>query len=251
MSKDSVGRVLLVAFTLCAVCAIIVSSTAVGLHDLQEENKALDLKRNVLLAAGAIKPGESVDKQKIEEIFAGFTPKLVELGTGRVLEASPEELASFDLKRELKDPSAIVRIPPEKDIANIKIRAKRALIYERQDGSVILPIYGLGLWSTMYGYLAVAPDRNTLQGLVYYEQGETPGLGGEVDNPIWRAQFPGKKIFDEHGKYQLEVLKGAGNRLDAYKADGLSGATITTRGVNNMLEYWLGPDCFGPFLQKS
>ncbi|MCA8972101.1 MAG: Na(+)-translocating NADH-quinone reductase subunit C [Planctomycetes bacterium] len=252
MHKDSIGKILFVAIALCAVCAVIVSIASVGLRPYQEKNKSLDLKRNVLLAIGAVKQGESVSGEKIEELFSKLTPRLVELGTDHYVDASPEEIAEFNPIEAAKKPETSVVIPPAKDIAGIKRRAKLARIYTTEDGRLILPIYGKGLWSTMFAYLAVQPNaQHTIDGLVYYQHGETPGLGGEVDNPLWRGQFVGKKVLDGSGKYRLEVLKGTGNKLDEYSADGMSGATITTRGVDNMLEYWLGPDCFGPLLATS
>lgn len=252
MQRDSVGKILFVAVALCAVCAVIVSVASVGLRSYQERNKELDLKRNVLLATGDLKQGEKIANAQVEELFAKLTPKLVELGTGKFVDASPEEVSSFNAIEAAKKPETGVAIPQGKDIAGIKRRAKLARIYVTADGRYILPIYGKGLWSTMFAYIALAnDDQHTINGLVYYQHGETPGLGGEVDNPLWRGQFVGKKVFDEKGKYRLHVLKGSGNNLDAYSADGMSGATITTRGVDDMLEYWLGPEAFGPLLTSS
>lgn len=252
MSKDSIGNIILVATTLCIVCSVIVSSASVGLRPMQEVNKLLDFKRNVLVAGGMLEQGESVTKAELQARFSKLTPRLVELGTGEYLDVPEEELAAFDARAEAKDPATSVEIPPSQDIASIKRRAKRARIYVDPDGGLILPIYGMGLWGRMYGYISLADDDvRTVRGLVYYEHKETPGLGGEVDNPIWRGQFEGKKVYDVNGKYRLEVLKGAGNKLDEHSADGMSGATITTRGVDNMLEYWLGPEAFGPLIAKS
>jgi Na+-transporting NADH:ubiquinone oxidoreductase subunit C len=118
---------------------------------------------------------------------------------------------------------------------------------------VVLPVHGYGLWSTMYGFLALEADLDTVSGLRFFEHAETPGLGGEVDNPRWQAQWSGKRLFDEAGEFALQVLKGRvpeGAPDAQHKVDGLSGATITTRGVDNLVRFWVGEQAYGPFLAR-
>ncbi len=247
MKNDSTGKVLFVAVTLCVVCSVLVSAAAVGLRGRQEKNARQFKQYNVLIAAGLAEPGQKVD---IDKLFEQIQVELVDLATGKVV-ATGAEAAAYDAVAEAKKPASCVTIPPKLDSAGIKHRAKRAVVYKHVvDGklvSYVLPIYGKGLWSTMYGFLAVAADRTTIKGIVYYEQGETPGLGGEVENPRWRAQFPGKKLFDASGNYDFRVLKGVGHAKTEHEADGLSGATMTTRGVDGMIRYWLGPHGLGPY----
>ncbi|EDL51201.1 Na(+)-translocating NADH-quinone reductase subunit C [Vibrio mediterranei AK1] len=116
--------------------------------------------------------------------------------------------------------------------------------------SVILPVHGTGLWSMMYAFVAVQTDGNTVNGITYYEQGETPGLGGEIENPSWRAQFVGKKLFDENFKPAIEIVKGGAPEGSEHGVDGLSGATLTGNGVQGTFDFWLGDMGFGPFLAK-
>jgi Na+-transporting NADH:ubiquinone oxidoreductase subunit C len=104
----------------------------------------------------------------------------------------------------------------------------------------------------MYGYLSLEPDGNTIRGLRFYEHGETPGLGDQIDKPDWRAQWSGKLLTDEYGVLRIEVVRGkviAGDG-EKYQVDGLAGATLTGRGVTRLLQYWMGPHGFGPYLQK-
>jgi Na+-transporting NADH:ubiquinone oxidoreductase subunit C len=117
---------------------------------------------------------------------------------------------------------------------------------------IVLPIEGYGLWSTLYGFLAVEADTTTVRGITYYQHGETPGLGGEVDNPAWRAAWIGRKAFDQDFEPAIQVIKGQAGRpeQDPHHVDGLTGATITSRGVTNMMRFWLGPDGFGPYLAR-
>jgi len=130
---------------------------------------------------------------------------------------------------------------------------EQAPVYLVMDGSrieqVILPIEGAGLWSTMYGYLAVENDGNTVRGLRFYSHGETPGLGDQVDKPAWREQWQGKKLYGPDGEPQIEVVKGPARDDSDYQIDGLAGATLTGRGVSIFVRRWIGEEGYGPYLK--
>ena len=251
MPKETASKTFLVALLLCVVCSVLVSSAAVYLRPTQAINKALDKKRNILQAAGLLEGATSID-----EAYAGIEPKVVNLATGEY--ADGVDPNSYDQRRAAKDPAQSTAVPAERDVANIKRKAEMASVYLVRKGDevreIILPVHGLGLWSTLYGFIALdARDLTTIKGLVYYEHAETPGLGGEVDNPAWKALWNGKQAFDDKGAIRIDVIKGKADpsRPDGkYKVDGLSGATITSRGVRNMLRYWLSDDGFGPYLAK-
>jgi Na+-transporting NADH:ubiquinone oxidoreductase subunit C len=110
----------------------------------------------------------------------------------------------------------------------------------------------MGLWGTMYGFIAIDKDLNTIQGLTFYKHKETPGLGAEIDNPNWKAKWPGRLIHDDSGNIAIKVIKGpAASPSEApHQVDGLSGATLTSNGVTNLLKFWLGDNGFGPYLQS-
>ena len=249
--NDTIGKTFTVAFLLCIVCSVLVSSAAVVLRPTQEINKSIDKKRNILMAAGLYEKGQNVD-----ELFKSIKAKVVDLETGHYADHIDPD--SYDEKAAAKDPEKSITIIPAEDLGGIKRREKYAPIYEVYKGDklkkVILPVYGKGLWSTLYGFIALdASDYNTVRGLVYYQHAETPGLGGEVDNPAWKAQWNGKQAFDNDGNIKIEVIKGKVDMARAeakYQVDGLSGATITARGVSNMLHYWLGANGFGPYLTR-
>ena len=256
MANDSVGKTFGVALGVCLVCSVLVSGAAVSLRPTQAVNKALDKKRNILMAAGLIKADEVVAGAQIEERYQKIKPLVVDLASGDYVD-DVDPLA-YDQRRAAKDPTLSVAISPDKDPASVKRRALRASVYlVEQKGKikkVILPVHGLGLWSTLYGFVALdAKDINTIRGLVYYEHAETPGLGGEIDNPSWKALWDGKQAFGEDGSIRISVIKGkvASERPEAkYQVDGLSGATITARGVENMLHYWLSAEGFGPYIDR-
>lgn len=246
--KDSFGKTLLVAFLLCIVCSIVVSGAAVSLRPLQQVNKDIDRKRNILLAAGLYQEGASVDEQ-----FSAIKTKVVDLDTGKYVDVDP---STFDQRKAAKDPARSKDLG-DADIAKISRRENQALVYiVEADGvvdKVILPVHGYGLWSTLYGFMALESDLNTVAGLGFYDHAETPGLGGEVDNPRWKAIWPGKKVYNAQGDVALSLLKGAvdTSRPEAqYQVDGLSGATLTARGVSNLVAFWLGENGFKPFLEN-
>lgn len=251
LSNDSLEKTVAVALALCLVCAVLVSIATVALRPLQGHNKALDMKRNILDVAGLLQDDTDIDTAFKEKIQM----KIVDLNTGDYVENIDAE--SYDQRKAAKDPAQSETIPPEKDIASIKVKAKYAKVYLVKSGdaiqSIILPVNGYGLWSTMYGFLAVESDGQTVQSINLYDQAETPGLGGEVVNPNWRALWKGKKIYSENGEVALSLVKGTvdTSRSDAvYKVDGLAGATLTSRGVTNLVKYWMGNEGFAPYLKK-
>ncbi|PCJ46070.1 MAG: Na(+)-translocating NADH-quinone reductase subunit C [Moraxellaceae bacterium] len=263
MSNDSTGKTLGVAFVLCIVCSIVVSTAAVMLKPLQLENKLLDKKTNILAAAGLLKTGADV-----EALFSNIDVKIVDRATGLYLEANPglegweksilDNPAAYDQRKSAKTNGQFTKLTSDQDIASIRKQAKYATVYHAKDSdgnveTIILPVHGYGLWSTLYGFIALKTDLSTVVGLGFYEHAETPGLGGEVDNPKWKGLWPGKQVFDAAGQLDISVIKGAvtGTTPNAgHKVDGLAGATLTSRGVHNLVNFWLGKDGFGPYLTK-
>ncbi len=250
-SNDSIGKTLLVVLVLCLVCSIIVAGSAVGLKPRQQEQKALDKQRNILSVTGLMQP--EMQKDDIASVFAErITPRLLDLKSGELLNKDP---ATFNAGLALKDPEQSTELAAQDDPAGIKRRTNVVEIYLVKDQQqkvqqVVLPIYGHGLWSTMYAFVALDTDGRTVKGITYYDQGETPGLGGEVENPSWRKQFIGKKVLDDNGMPALKVVKGGAQAGDDYAVDGLSGATLTSNGVQHSFDFWMGEQGFGPFLKQ-
>lgn len=250
-NKNSVSYTVIVALLLCLVCSVVVSTASVMLRPAQEANKAKDFRRNILSAAGLLQEGKTV-----EELFANVQTRIVDLDSGTFSEAVDPE--TYDQRKAANTPSLSESIPPDEDRAGIGSREKYAEVYFAKDASgediLILPVRGYGLWGTLYGFLAVeSSDYNTIVGLGFYEHKETPGLGAEVDNPSWKALWDGKKIYDENNDVAITILKGSvdsNTPNPQYKVDGLSGATLTSRGVHNFLQYWLGEKGYKPFLQN-
>ena len=251
-NRQATGYTLLFATAICIVCGILVSSFAVSLEDLQDENIALDKQKRVLEAVGLLQPGEPIDEAQVAERFEPIEPVLIELASG---EAVDGDTATFDQQRRARDPATSTEAPD--NLAKVKRIPDRALLYEVRGNAgelemVVLPIEGLGLWGTLYGFLALDADTTTVRGITYYQHKETPGLGGEVDNPTWKDKWPGRKAFDDEGEVRLAVMKGQARSVaeDPHRVDGLAGATITSNGVTNMLDFWLGENGFEPYLNR-
>jgi Na+-transporting NADH:ubiquinone oxidoreductase subunit C len=250
LPNDDPKKTLFVAFVLCLVCAVLVSSAAVALRDKQLVNKKNDIKKNILAVTDVAQQGDDINA-----LFKQFEVKLVDLKTGDY--SSDFDPNVYDQRTAAQDPATSVALSGDEDIASIGRRANVATVYLLKDGDtikqVVLPVHGYGLWSTLYGFLSLEGDFNTIHGLKFYEQAETPGLGGEVENPRWRAIWKGKKAFDEQGNVKIRVIRGHVDDRQTgaeYQVDGLSGATLTSNGVTNMVTYWLGDDGFGPYLKK-
>ena len=250
-SNDSIGKTLLVVLVLCLVCSIVVAGSAVGLKPLQQEQRALDKQRNILAVAGLMHDKMSADE--VAEVYASrVTPRLLDLKSGTMLEGDP---GKFNQIQALKDPQQSIALSSSEDPAGIRRRSNMVEIYlikdeKQQVQEIVLPIYGNGLWSMMYAIVALDTDGRTIKGITYYDQGETPGLGGEVENPNWRAQFVGKRVVNDEGHPALKVMKGAAPQGDLYAVDGLSGATLTANGVQHSFDFWMGELGFGPFLKQ-
>ncbi|MFZ2313026.1 MAG: Na(+)-translocating NADH-quinone reductase subunit C [Methylobacter sp.] len=266
LGNDSLEKTIAIALSLCLVCAILVSFAAVALKPLQIHNKELDMKKNILDVAGLLEEGKDIDAEFAEKIEA----KLVNLETGDYVEGM--DVAQYDQRKAAKDPAQSVAIPKDKDIAHIRVKAKVAKVFLVKEGgvikSIILPVHGYGLWSTLYGFLSLEADGQTVQSINFYDQAETPGLGGEVVNPNWRALWKGKKVYAETdqpsmekgliteaeiGEPALSLIKGVVDNSkpgSQYQVDGLAGATLTSTGVTNLVRYWMSKEGFAPYIAK-
>ncbi|NQV24183.1 MAG: Na(+)-translocating NADH-quinone reductase subunit C [Rhodopirellula sp.] len=267
MQSESPKQTMIVAACLCLVCSVLVSTAAVVLRPAQQIQKTLDIQRNILKVAGLFDEGRSVASQ-----FKVVEPVLIELAAKRPQIADPSEegidLKTYDPQKAAKKEHDSIQVNPPGALPQIARREIYTIAYEirKDDGhldQVILPIYGKGLWSTLYGFIAVDADGQTIRGITFYQHGETPGLGGEVENPDWKALWPGKSAFDAADLKKaspdhlpiptIQVAKGhvtPETPQAEHKVDGLSGATITSNGVTSLVRYWLGPDGFGSYLYQ-
>ncbi|WP_369743606.1 Na(+)-translocating NADH-quinone reductase subunit C [Pseudidiomarina sp. PP-1MA] len=247
--NESLGKTLFVVIALCLVCAIIVAGSAVGLKPLQQKNAALDMQRNVLDAAGLLTPETNV----IELFEQRVETRLFNLNTLEEVESVDGKNATdYDPIASAKKAGLGTKLDKADDEAGIGSREDVAKVYFINDAqgeleTVVVFVRGYGLWGTMYGFMAVAPDMNTIKGINYYEHTETPGLGGEIQNPNWAASWQGKEIYAD-GEVALNVTKNVTDQ--AHDIDALSGATLTSNGVENTMQFWFSDKAYGPLFDK-
>lgn len=221
MNLNSNGYVLGFAVAVCVVVSTALSLTATSLKDIQAAAAEYDRQKNVMIAAGLCSAsGETRTRAQLEELYRTKVEEFViDTETGQ---PNPEmKPADADGKK--------YRV-----VATTKDAAGAVEAY-------VLPISGRGLWSTLYGYLALDADKKHVRGITFYAHKETPGLGGEVDNPSWQAMWKGKQVLDEGGKLiSITVKKGVvDDKIVAEKnhaVDGLAGATITAKGVQTFVK---------------
>lgn len=250
LPNDNIVKTIGVATLLCLLCSVVVSGAAILLKPKQVANKLLDKKSNILTVAGIADPSKTVD-----ELFAQIEARVVNMQTGEFTdEVDPN---TFDQRKASNDAQYRLNIDKSEDIASIGGMSKLGNVYLLRDGAsvskIILPVKGYGLWSTMYGFLALESDATTVSSITFYEHAETPGLGGEIENKKWQASWTGKQIVNAQGKPVLRLVKGGVTESTAdaqYKIDALSGATLTSNGVSNLIQFWMGENAFGPFLER-
>ena len=166
------------------------------------------MQKKVLLVAGILGEGDGVDDSEIPALFEkSIEAKVVDLKTGKVTKTDP---STYDQLKASKDPALSVEVGSAGAIAaGVKRIPKEAFVYtSKKDQRLIFPIEGKGLWSTLYGFLALNSDLNTVEGIIFYQHGETPGLGGEIENPRWTALWLVSTFSMRKVKLPLQLSKG-------------------------------------------
>jgi Na+-transporting NADH:ubiquinone oxidoreductase subunit C len=252
--RDSTQYTVLFATAVCVVCALLVSVAAVSLQPRQAEAARLYMEKNVLLAAGLLEPGADVTAAEVNRIFdERIRVRLVDLATGELLPEGKMDARGYDQRKARGDPATSRVAPPNN--AGIGRVPKLGVVYLIMKGDavdqIVIAVEGLGMWGTIYGFLSLDRDANTVRGLTYYDQKETPGLGGEIANPKWQALWRGRKGFDEQWNPKITVIKGGAGapEADPLHVDGLSGATVTSNAVTRLMQFWLSDNGYGKFLR--
>jgi Na+-transporting NADH:ubiquinone oxidoreductase subunit C len=255
VARETPRYTILFATAVCVVCALMVSVAAVSLQPRQKANARLYMEKNVLLAAGLVKPGQDVTIADVEKFFQkNVKARLVDLATGELAPAEKPDARAYDQRAARSDPAGSRVAPPNN--AGIGRLPKYGVAYfvlkDGQPEQVVIALEGLGMWGTVYGFMAVDKDGRTIRGLTYYDQKETPGLGGEIGNPAWQALWVGRHAYDEQGLPKIAVIKGQAGPpdKDPLRVDGMSGATITSNAITRLTQFWLSDDGYGKFLKR-
>lgn len=221
MKRNSLAYTFGFALMICIVCSFLLALVSEGLRSKKELNVAMDIKKNILKAVDLKEPLGV--KASSEDVLQIYKEKIVEL----VIDAKGQVVAGV-APSDISEGSDLYPLYEYKEDNQIQAYA--------------FPIVGKGLWSTLYGYLALEPDAKTVRGITFYKHGETPGLGAEIDKPWFQNNFKGKKIWDEktHKLHPVAVAKGKvegqfSGGQEKFYVDGISGATMTSRGVTAMI----------------
>jgi Na+-transporting NADH:ubiquinone oxidoreductase subunit C len=252
MAEESILRPFYTVLVLAFICSALVAGAAVGLRPQQDANRDLDRKKHILYAAGLFREGKSID-----DMFKPIETRIIDLKTGKFVPENEINPTTYQQQKAALSESTGRALNNQEDIARLRRLEKYSLVYlVKKDGGldqIVLPVRGKGLWSTMYAFVAIAADLSTIRGVSFYQHGETPGLGGEVENPKWQQGWQGKHIYNDQDNVELKFTKGKAatdGPEQQYQIDGLSGATLTTNGVNNLMEFWFGNHGFKPFFKQ-
>ena len=249
MNRDSL-RSLAVLATVALVCSILVSVSTTTLRPIKERNEALQRYRNVVSLTGLVESG--ADDDAIFDAVAQLDARVVDLSTGAFApEIDPD---TVNARTAATDPDRSKAIPADADLARLGRRANHVVIYlvwkENDLDRIIFPINGQGMWSTLFGFIALEGDLDTIAAVTFYEQAETAGLGDQIESPAWQAQWQGRRMFGDTGTVRFQVASGSASASSAHQVDGLTGATLTGNSVTSLIQFWFGPAGFGPFLEK-
>ncbi|MDE6574195.1 MAG: NADH:ubiquinone reductase (Na(+)-transporting) subunit C [Muribaculaceae bacterium] len=232
MNKQSNTYTLLYIIVLVAVVGTALAFTSISLKERQQNNAAADKMRQILASVNIEANGNSIAQEYEKYIISSF---IVNDKGERI----DNETDAFDLSVEAQS-----KAEP----------AKRLLpVYQCRldDGEIkyILPMYGAGLWGPIWGYISVNSDGRTIYGAYFAHQGETPGLGAEIEKPAFTSRFAGKKLFENNKFYPVAVVKaGQPAPEGADYVDGVSGGTITSKGVGAMIDNCISP--YSSFLES-
>jgi Na+-transporting NADH:ubiquinone oxidoreductase subunit C len=255
LNNDSPVKAFLVILLTALVCSSLVSASVVILRPIQLNNQMLDRSRNLMKLTGLVEKGRTPSDAEMLELYRGMDVRILDIDKAAFNDTL--DPLSFDPRRAANDPELGIDIPTDQDQASLGRRSRYTPVYMvLKDGKLdrlILPIHGTGMWSTIYGYIALESDLNTIAAATFYEQNETPGLGDQIMRPEWQAKWVGRRIYDEVGDLRFAVNHGKvepGSSTWLYEVDALTGATVTADAVTAMMHYWFGPNGYRDFLDN-
>jgi len=253
MNNDSPKKAIVVVLITAIVCSTLVSAAVVLLRPIQLNNQLLDRGKNVMLLTGLLPTDVIPEADEMLSLYKRLDRRIVNIDQAAFDETI--DINYFNQRRAVNDPDLGIEIPSAKDHASLGRRSRYAPIYMVWDGEnlgrIILPVHGVGMWSMLYGYIALDSDLNTVAGMTFYEQNETPGLGDQITHVHWLEQWQGRQIYDDRLNPVFRVSEGvvqAGSEAASHQVDALTGATVTGNAVTSLIHYWFGPHGYKPFL---
>ncbi|MGD8339198.1 MAG: NADH:ubiquinone reductase (Na(+)-transporting) subunit C [Gammaproteobacteria bacterium] len=249
---ESPVRTIAFAASVALVCSLIVSTAVYLLRPIALAYEAIDLDRAVLEAAGLLPDDADGDDRAVVRAFLDLEARAVDLDAGAFTDAV--DAAGADFRAALDEPAKLVPIPAGLDVAGLETRPRYAPVYllraDRRIVRIVLPLYARGMWSTIHGVIALDSDFSTIAGIAFYAHGETPGIGDRIERDDWRAQWVGRRLYDDTGELRFRLGVGAAARTPEYGVDSITGATVTTSAVGDAITYWFSEDGYEPFLRR-
>lgn len=255
MNTEKPANALLIVVMVAFVCSVLVSLSAVGLRPIQQRNQLVERSRNIVMLSGLVEPGATLSNDEVLAAVEQMDIRVLDIDAGSFDDSiNPAE---FDARAARNDPALGVAIDASEDIASLGRRSRYEIVYLAYDGDelkrVIFHIVGQGMWSTLYGYVAIENDLSTIAASTFYEQAETAGLGDRITDPAWLAKWSGVRLYGDDGSYRFRIASGPvdpASAAAAYEVDGISGATVTGNAVSRLVRYWFGPDGYAPFIEN-
>ena len=252
MNKNSNTYTFLYAAGLVVIVASALAITSIGLKNPQEQNISIEKKLNILSTVGRGLTDDEI-KDKDAYIEAQYNTYIVESfivdGDGEKKEGDAFQI---NMKNEYDKIKVIKQTLDEEKLSALRKKLDLPVFIYKDDEArlkYVIPVYGTGLWGPLWGYLALNDDFNTVYGAIFDHKGETPGLGAEIATQEFSGQFIGKQIFDGRTFTSIKVVKGGVPETDLHGVDAISGGTITSRGVEEMLQDCL--NAYNAFLAKN
>jgi Na+-transporting NADH:ubiquinone oxidoreductase subunit C len=249
MTEESLARTLSVATGVALGCALMVSTAVYLLRPMQLAYANLERNRIVVEVAGLAPADSDLSDRALVALFVDLQVRIVDLETDQFTDDVDPQL--YDQRAASSDPELSVAIPDPLDQARLGRRARYVPVYLLMDGDqinrIVLPVSGQGMWSTLYGYLSLESDLNTIAEMRIYEHGETAGIGDRIQDPRWQNQWIGRQLYDDAGELRFRVTRDASL---PFEVDIISGASVTAEGVGNLVRYWLGEHGFAPLLAQ-
>lgn len=251
MRQEGAARTLLIAAGVALACSALVAGTVYLLRPIQNAYQLLDRNRALLQAAGML--AADADDRMVVSAYLDLDVRLVDLTSdSMVTTAAVPDVRSYDhwsltenspAELRMQEANAAPGPPPHPRYVPVYVVRKDSALQR-----LILPVHGQGMWSTIHGYLALADDLRTVAALTIYRHGETPGIGDRIEDAQWLRSWSGKQVYADDGSVRIDVVRQAAD--SAHEVDLISGASVTSKSVASMVRSWMGPQGYGPLLDR-
>jgi Na+-transporting NADH:ubiquinone oxidoreductase subunit C len=255
MDNQNPIKALLVVTVTALVCSILVTFTVVKLQPIQKSYQNIERNRALVQISGLTNDINLLSDREIVNIFQKIEARIIDLRVGQFdTKYNPD---TFDTWTIDNNPELSIPIPTENDIAHLSRRSQLITVYLVKDKDtmdrILLPIYGQGMWSKIYGFIALETDLNTIADIIIYKQAETSGIGDKILNSDWQSSWRKRKIYDDKGRLQIGIKGGQSDQkslVSVHQIDAITGATVTVDAVKNLVRYWFGVHGYEPFLDN-